>query len=533
MDGFRGGKLPPKSQIRSIRFSSGMFSAENHTAGMTFVDVVTQPGLGPLQVGLDSQFRTGALNARNAFQPVKGPEQTQQYSLNLAGTLVKNRTSFNLAAGGASLYDSANLFAATPAGDRLGSVRRPADRLNVSGRIDQVLSKNHTLRVSFQQDVNDQQGLGVGTFDLPDRAYSRDATDRLLRISESGPLAKNWFGDSRLQVHSTSASLASAVRAPTVRVLDAFTSGGAQQDGSSDSTEVEWATNVDYARKQHAIRVGTLLDGGTYRSGVRTNAFGTFTFPTLADYEAGRPSLFTERIGDPAVRYSMWQFGAFAQDDWRARTNLTVSGGLRYEVQSHAGGAVNLAPRGGITWAPFKSGRTTIRAGAGIFYDWMDADTYGQTLQVDGVRQQDLVVVDPSYPDPFAGGAAAELPPSRYALGAGLVLPRREMAMVGVTQQLVPNLMMNVMFNRGRSDTRLRGRNVNAPVDGVRPDPASGNVVEVESVGRSHGSNLNVGINYAIPQKHLFLFANYAWLRQYDDADGPFSLPADNDDLAA
>ena len=44
VDGFRGGKLPPKSQIRSIRFSSAMFGAENHSAGHTFVDISTQPG---------------------------------------------------------------------------------------------------------------------------------------------------------------------------------------------------------------------------------------------------------------------------------------------------------------------------------------------------------------------------------------------------------------------------------------------------------------------------------------------------------
>ena len=44
VDGFRGGRLPPKSQIRSIRFSRDMFAAENHGGGLVFVDIVTQPG---------------------------------------------------------------------------------------------------------------------------------------------------------------------------------------------------------------------------------------------------------------------------------------------------------------------------------------------------------------------------------------------------------------------------------------------------------------------------------------------------------
>jgi hypothetical protein len=44
VDGFRGGKLPPKSQIRNIRFSSAMFAAENHSAGHSFIDIATQRG---------------------------------------------------------------------------------------------------------------------------------------------------------------------------------------------------------------------------------------------------------------------------------------------------------------------------------------------------------------------------------------------------------------------------------------------------------------------------------------------------------
>ena len=129
VDGFRGGKLPPKSQIRSIRFTSGMFAAENHGGGMMFVDIATAPGIGPLRGSADFTFRDDALNARNAFQEQKGPERNQQYTFNLSGTLLKERTSFSLSAGGASLYDSANIFAATTDGTahrRGAAAERPA-----------------------------------------------------------------------------------------------------------------------------------------------------------------------------------------------------------------------------------------------------------------------------------------------------------------------------------------------------------------------------------------------------------------------
>ena len=236
VDGFRGGRLPPKSQIRSIRFSRDMFAAEHHGGGLVFVDIVTQPGLGPMRGSLDFMFRDDSLNARNAFQPAKGPEQTQQYTFNLSGTLREARTSFSLSAGGASLYDSANVFVAVPGGERAAPIRRPADRINFNGRLDHALTRTHTLRANYQQNENAQGNLGVGSFDLPERAYSRTTEDNLFRLSDSGPLSRNMFGESRLQLRWQSAESSSVTELPTVRVLDAFTAGGAQQEGGRTST---------------------------------------------------------------------------------------------------------------------------------------------------------------------------------------------------------------------------------------------------------------------------------------------------------
>ncbi len=533
VDGFRGGKLPPKSQIRSIRFSRDMFSAENHGGGLVFVDIVTQPGLGPLRGGLDFTFRDDALNARNAFVTDKGPEQTQQYSFNLSGTLRKERTSFSLAAGGASLYDSANVFAALPSGSNRGSVRRPSDRLNFNGRVDHGLTKAHTLRGVLQQNHNEQQNLGVGSFDLSDRGYRRTSEDSSFRLSESGPWSRNVFAESRLQLHWLSTAASSIAELPTVRVLDAFTAGGAQQAGGRRSSELEWATNVDWTRGRHAVRAGALVEGGRYRSDSLTNYLGTYTFASLADYDAGRPSTYSRRVGDPLVEYSHWQAGIFVQDDWRARKNLTLSGGLRQEVQTHLSDRWNVGPRAGFTWSPFKNGRTTVRGGGGLFYDWLEADTFEQTLRVDGVRQVDVVVRNPGYPDPFSGGASQQvLPASKYTLAADLVMPRRTMFNLGVSQQLSPNLSANLTVNHSEGSARLRGRNVNAPAgNGLRPDPSFGNVTQVESTARMRGNALHAGINLNLPNRRTVLFTNYSWIRQENDADGPFSLPANSYDL--
>jgi hypothetical protein len=534
VDGFRGGRLPPKSQIRSIRFSRDMFAAENHGGGFVFVDITTQPGLGPMRGGIDFTFRDDSLNARNAFVTEKGPEQAQQYAVNLSGTLVKDRTSFSLSAGGASLYDSASILAAVPTGTINSNIRRPSDRVNVTARIDHALSKGYTLRASFQENQNDQQNLGVGGFNLAERAYTRTSDDRLFRIAESGSFSRSVFAETRVQLHWTTTDLTSSSELPTVQVLDAFTAGGAQQAGGRKSTELEWATNVDWAKGKHAVRAGTLVEGGTYRSDTRTNYLGTFTFDSLGSYESAQPSTYSRRAGDPLVEFAQWQAGVFVQDDWRVRKNLTVSAGLRHELQTHLDDRWNFAPRFGLTWSPFKSGKTTVRAGGGIFNDWLDADTYEQTLRVDGDRQQDRIVRNPGYPNPFNGDDDQEvLPTSKYSLAANLAMPRRKMINAGISQQLSPVLSVNLSVNHSVGIDRFRGRNINAPLpDGSRPNPLLGNVTEVESTAHARGDALNAGVNVNIPNRRTVLFANYSWLHQRNDADGPFSLPADSYTLA-
>ena len=89
------------------------------------------------------------------------------------------------------------------------------------------------------------------------------------------------------------------------------------------------------------------------------------------------------------------------------RKSLTLTPGVRYEVQTHLRDYANIGPRFGVTWAPFKNGKTTLRASWGLFYDWLATDTYEQTLRVDGFRQRELQIFNPSFPDPGNGSTAS------------------------------------------------------------------------------------------------------------------------------
>jgi hypothetical protein len=202
-----------------------------------------------------------------------------------------------------------------------------------------------------------------------------------------------------------------------------------------------------------------------------------------------------------------------------------LSYGLRYEAQSIISDQNNFSPRVTATWVPWKSGKTTFRAGWGWFSDWIATSTYRQTLQIDGVRQQEVNIVDPAFPDPGTGG---EMPPAnRYLFADNLVLPRAMTVNAGIEQQLLGALRLNATYTYRRGADLLRGRNLNAPIFGVRPDPAFANVVETESDAASRSHSLNVGANMLLMNWHRTLFAaNYTLTRSTTNTGGAFWLPA-------
>jgi hypothetical protein len=534
VDGFRGGKLPPKSQIRSIRFRRDVFAAENHGGGLPFVDVLTNPGGGPLRGTLDFTFGDESLNARNAFAPERGAEQQQNMTFTMSGALLKDRTGFTFTTNGVNAYDSKTLFAALPDGPVNDVVRRPSDRVNVLARIDHALTKSHTLRASYQRNGNQLENLGVGDFDLPSRAYSRETREDMFRVSSSGPLGRAFFSDLRFQARRQTSESSSLSDDPAVLVLDAFNTGGAQVAGGARVTDVELGADIDYAKGRHSARAGVLFQGGRYRSDDVRNASGTFTFPSLGDYAAGRPTTFVRRSGSPLVEYSLAQVGWYVQDDLRVARSLSVSFGVRQELQTHLDDPWNIAPRFGATWSPFKSGSTTIRGGFGVFYDWYEAQVYEQTLRVDGTRQVDTVIQNPGFPDPYVGGDVTVLPSGRLVQADDLELPTILRTSIGVEHAVGKFGRVMTSYSLSRGKNLFRGRNLNAPMeDGTRPDPAAGNITQVESTARSEGHMAHVGYSMVLPWHRTFLFVNYTYAEMKNDTDGPFSLPADNFDLAA
>ena len=533
VNGFKGGKLPPKSQIREIRFRLNPYAAENHDAGFGLVDITTKPGVNSWHGSFNFGFRDEAMNARQPFAKFRGPEQQRRFGLSLDGPLWKNRTSLFLNTDGSLFYDAKTIVATLPTGEFSDLAFRPSRRLNLDARIEHAVNKTHTARFQFQRNAVLQMNLGVGDFDLAARGYSQDQTEYIARAADSGVFGKKFFNEIRLQTRWTDIETKSVSVGRTLLVPGAFNDGSAQRFGNRDQFDFEVADNVDYALEKHGIRFGVQVEGGHYTSSDSTNAFGTFQFADLSAYLAGVPTQFTQRIGDPSVSYSQYQTGWYVQDDYRVKKNLTVSYGIRQELQTNGPGKFNLAPRLGFVWSPFKKANVTIRGGSGIFYDWIGAQTYEQTLRVNGQRQSDLIVSNPSYPNPFIGGIQTIPPASRIQFDSELQQPYIIQSSLGLETTALKKvrLMTNYQYQRGIH--MLHGINLNAPISGIRPDATIGNVTNIESSAYTSVHRLMVGVGPAKFINGFFWNVNYLFMRSTNEADSPFSLPSNNFNLRA
>jgi len=150
-------------------------------------------------------------------------------------------------------------------------------------------------------------------------------------------------------------------------------------------------------RGDHSLKFGFALERMQYNLLTITQSNGNFAFPSLAGFLQNQPTSVT--FPNPALSQvaglRQTLFGAYVQDDWRWRPNLTLNLGIRYEpttlpTEAHnryevvknfyGGGPVpvktlwahnqtlaDFSPRVGFAWDPFHNGKTAMRGGFGVY----------------------------------------------------------------------------------------------------------------------------------------------------------------------
>lgn len=574
IDGFTGGRLPPKESIREIRINQNPFSAEYDRLGFGRVEIFTKPGTDKLRGQLFLNFNDESLNSRNPFASNRAPFQSRQYGGNLSGPIIAKKASFFLdferreiddnSVVNAFILDQNNLNA--PAVPFSLAVVTPSRRTTFSPRFDYQLNTANTLVARYTYARTSQQNAGVGGFSLPSRAYNSASAEHTLQLTETAVLSPTVINETRFQYIRRRTQSNGDNTVPTIVVSDAFTGGGSQV-GLSFNNEDRWElqNNTSWVMGHHSFKAGGRVRGVRIKDFSQSNFGGTFVFNTLEQYRqtllgtpGARPTQLIIAGGDPEASVSQIDFGGYIQDDWRMRPNFTLSAGLRYETQTNIKSHLNFAPRVSFAWSPGAGGarqpKTVVRGGVGVFYD-----RFGESLTLAANRfdgsadsQSQFVVSSftteganvlnqfPTLPT-VAQLSAFGLAKTIRLVANDLQAPYTMQAAVSVERQLPYRITLATTFVSSRTLHVLRARNINTPLpgtfnplvpnSGVRPFGNINNYYEYESSGTLNQNQLIISLNNRL-NPNFTLFATYVLGKVNGDTDGPQTFPANTYDLS-
>ena len=164
----------------------------------------------------------------------------------------------------------------------------------------------------------------------------------------------------------------------------------------------------------------------------------------------------------------------FIQDEWRLRTNLSASLGLRYEGQTNPGNSLSLAPRAGVAYSPDKKRQWVLRARAGVFYDRFSELLFLEASRLNGTRTEQILIDSPSFPDPFIGDVENRAIKTIRILPDDLRPPTSLQMQLSLERQLPRGWKIQASHSWSYGWFALRSRNINAPLveDGEDPNLA-------------------------------------------------------------
>lgn len=573
VDGFSGGRVPPRDTIREIRINQNPFSSEYDRLGFGRIEILTKPGTDDFRGEVEFEFEDESLNSRNPFSANRAPFQVREFSLNLGGPIIKKRASYFVDFELADTADNA-LINALVLDSNLNivpfqrSVPTPNREIEFSPRLDFQINEKNTLVARYEYQRTRSLNAGLGGFDLLSRSFATRGTEHSVRLTETSVFSGSTINETRFQYIRRRNRDESDDASPTVRVLDAFTAGGANLGFAfANEDRLEFQNYTSVLRGDHMLKFGARLRRNRLDNSSPANFAGTFTFTTLDQYRntilnlpGAFPTQFSIAGGEPQAKLAQTDVGFFVQDDWRVNPQLTLSFGLRYENQTNISSPLNFAPRFGFAYSPGAGGqnrpKTVFRGGFGIFYDRFGESLSLQAVRFNGVNQINYVV-SADDPDPVrrqialellsqpvfttqgvinsltAAQIAARLPgTSTIRLVADeLETPYTIQTAFSVERQLPFKTTFSATFINAQTRRLLRSRNTNAPVGGVRPNASAGNIFQYESTGRFNQNQLIFNIR-SNAFDGVSIFANYALNKAKSDTDGAGSFPANGFDLA-
>jgi TonB dependent receptor len=393
---------------------------------------------------------------------------------------------------------------------------------NTVARFDHQLTPNHTYAVRWLRETSPQLNQLIGNVTL---AASRDETDidqmvvgtvnSVLGNTRVNSLRLSWTQEDVAFLNPCANSGRSQAACLPSLAYQTFTDqqhsvrGGRVSDSYGLENTLSWF--VPHMRGDHDIKLGIQAQYSRSRAVNQGNLNGTFSFGNSdAAFDAANPRTYPDRFsirvpGTAASVNKATYFSPFVQDKWKLNDRLTLSLGLRYDLEiipirevdnprfagetDYPVDKNNLQPRVGFSYATADQ-RSVIRGGAGRFVDKthfeLIADIHTNTVFATsfirqfpqnnfdpGPRQGRLptdpfLVNGPTITDAMRAQLAALFPPGSLLRNPGAswdnpdrVVPYADQASIGYERQLGANLSASADYVHAFGRDLLIARQLN------------------------------------------------------------------------
>ena len=524
VDGFSNGQLPPKDSIREIRINSNPFSAEYDAPGFGRVEVFTKAGTDKLHAMAQMNYGDSIWNARNPYGVNKPYYNTQNLNANISGSLFKklslfmdferrankNSSLINAQLVSPSTCTSPTSCLVTPLAE---SIISPNMLYRVSPRISYALRPNFTLDARYNYNNTSISNNGVGGTNLLNTATTNQNTNQNVAITGTWVVNTAAINETRFQWQHQDNNAVGVDPFVNISVADGFTTGANAPLTYTHANNYEFQNYTSITRKAHFIKFGARLRGyvqGNYSS---TNFLGQYSWSSLPSYEAflegvnagltlpqifaagNGPFQYTQANGNALTNVNQVDAGLYIQDDWKIVPNVTLSLGLRYEIQNNISDKNDWAPRLGLAWGigPGKSRQktptTVLRLGYGWFYTRYPLANTLNTERFNGITQISYTADNPNFLPAAALEQIGLSPAQAAALGipvptgsalaqlaqtsttdhtdSSLRAPLQMQTAVGVDRALPKNMQLSVNFIDTRGVHQLQTVDINTPLIGT------------------------------------------------------------------
>jgi hypothetical protein len=282
IDGFTGGRMPPKESIREVRINQNPFNAENSGIGFGQIEIFTKPGADKLHGSTFFNFSDESFNSRNPFAPSRAPFQVRYFGGSLSGPVTKGKSSFFIDFQRREIDDNAIINATILNSNLIPgpfnlALLTPQRFFSFSPRFDYQINQGNTLVMRYSYTRTNADNVGASDFSLPERAYSRANTFQTFQVTETNIISPTLMNETRFQYQRNRAEQDGNNAIPTIVVQDAFIAGGSQI-GLAHNNEDRWecvsarvfaaCTSTTFHRRTLAARLRSLV--ATRRSSMPT-----------------------------------------------------------------------------------------------------------------------------------------------------------------------------------------------------------------------------------------------------------------------